>query len=77
MALRTPADIARETLKLLAARRLTPTPANYQSVYEEVAGLLPQVSFPQTPLRRIASILPTQTPVQKRLAQSFQQAVES
>lgn len=77
MALRPPADIARETLKLLAARRLTPTPANYQSVYEEVAGLLPQVSFPQTPLRRIASILPTQTPVQKRLAQSFQQAVES
>lgn len=77
MAARTPADIARDTLKLLATRRLAPTPANYQAVYEEVAGLLPQVSFPLAPLRRIATVLPTQTPVQKRLAHSFSTAVEA
>ena len=72
-----PADIARETLKLLASRKLTPTPTNYQAVYEEVAGLLPQVPFPQTPLRRIAAVLPTQTAIQKRLASHFSDAVEN
>jgi diguanylate cyclase len=77
VAQRSPTDLARDTLKLLATRRLAPTPTNYQAAYEEVAGLLPQVEFPQTPLRRIASALPSQTPVQKRLAQTFQQAVES
>lgn len=74
---RSPADIARETLKLLASRRLAPTPSNYQAIYEEVAGLVPQISFPQTALRRIASILPTQTPIQKRIAHSFASAVEA
>ena len=77
MAKHTPADIARDTLKLLATRRLAPTPANYQAIYEEVAGLVPQVGFPQAPLRRIATVLPTQTPSQKRIAQSFSAAVEA
>lgn len=77
MAERPPADIARDTLKLLVTRRLAPTPTNYQAVYEEVAGLLPQERFPQTSLRRIAHNLPTQTPVQKRIAHSFHNAVET
>ena len=33
-----PTDIARETLKLLSARRLLPTPENYQKIYDETAG---------------------------------------
>ncbi|MHB9117267.1 MAG: sensor domain-containing diguanylate cyclase [Burkholderiales bacterium] len=33
-----PNEIARETLKLLAARRLTPTPDNYRRIYSEIAG---------------------------------------
>lgn len=33
-----PTDIARETLKLLATRRMTPTPDNYQKIYHEIAG---------------------------------------
>lgn len=77
MAERNPADLAREALKLLAQRRLPPTPAHYQAAYEEVAGLVPQVAFPQTPLRRIASVLPTQTHQQKRIGELFHQAVES
>ena len=77
MAERSPADIARDTLKLLASRRLAPTPENYQAVYEEVAGLLPQVAFPLAPLRRIASVLPTQTLAQKRIAQQFSAAVQA
>ena len=77
MAAHNPAELARETLKLLASRRLPPTPSNYQAIYEEVAGLAPQVIFPLAPLRRIASILPTQTPVQKRITQDFAAAVEA
>ena len=33
-----PTDIARETLKLLVARHLSPTPGNYQKLYDEIAG---------------------------------------
>jgi len=33
-----PTDIARETLKLLATRRMPPTPDNYQKIYHEIAG---------------------------------------
>jgi diguanylate cyclase len=33
-----PTDVARETLKLMATRRLPPTPENYQRVYHEIAG---------------------------------------
>lgn len=77
MAERTPADLARDTLKLLATRRLPPTPENYQAIYEEVAGLLPQIAFPVAPLRRIANVLPTQTASQKRIARDFSNAVET
>jgi diguanylate cyclase len=33
-----PTDLARETLKLLATRRIAPTPANYQRIYHEISG---------------------------------------
>ena len=35
---RTPGELARETLKVLASRRIAPTPENYVRVYAEVAG---------------------------------------
>ena len=34
----TPSEIARETLKTLAARKLPPTPDNYARVYQEIGG---------------------------------------
>jgi diguanylate cyclase len=68
-------DIARETLKLLASRRLPPTPENYQLVYEEVAGHLPKAPFPHKALRQIFGVLPTQSAVQKRIALHFNQAI--
>lgn len=37
-----PTEIARETIKLLAARRTSPTPENYQKIYCEVAGTTPK-----------------------------------
>ncbi|WP_417284883.1 GGDEF domain-containing protein [Comamonas sp.] len=76
MAERTPADLARETLKLLALRRLAPTPQNYTAVYEEVCGQPTAASFPQGPLRHILALLPAQTPRQKRLNQQLAQSIE-
>jgi diguanylate cyclase len=61
-----PFEIARETLKQLTARKLVPTPTNYQSIYNEVAGI-PQVpQFPADILRDISQALPTKTPGQQR-----------
>jgi len=33
-----PTELARETLKLLASRRIAPTPENYQRIYHELSG---------------------------------------
>jgi len=75
MAQRPPSDIARETLKQLAVRRLPPTPENYQSLYEEIAGARSPVPFPEGPLRYILRVIPGQTPTQKRLLEQFEAAV--
>jgi diguanylate cyclase len=61
-----PFEIARETLKQLTARKMTPTPANYQAVYSEVAGIPNESPFPADRLRDIAQALPTKTPGQQR-----------
>lgn len=39
-----PTDIARETLKMLAARRMAPNPENYQAIYNEIAGIPPSTA---------------------------------
>lgn len=36
-----PSEIARETLKALAARKLAPTPDNYAQAYQEISGTAP------------------------------------
>ena len=44
-------EIARQALKRLSARKLLPTPENYERLYAEVAGqLLPAASRPMHPL---------------------------
>lgn len=52
-----PSEIAREALKRLAARQLSPTPANYQACYNEIANLPNIVPFPEAPLRHVAMAL--------------------
>ena len=42
MSSQNPTDLARETLRLLAARRIAPTPENYQRIYSEIAGVRPE-----------------------------------
>lgn len=76
MPARPPSEIARDTLKLLAARKLAPSPDNYQALYDEIAGAATPAPFPDGPLGRIARALPGQTPVQKRLLTQFDAAVQ-
>jgi len=70
-----PFEIARETLKQLTARKLAPTPANYQSVYSEVAGVPTLPPFPLDRLREIAQALPAKTPGQQRHRALLESAV--
>lgn len=70
-----PFEIARETLKQLTARKLAPTPANYQSIYSEVAGIPTMPPFPADHLREIAQALPAKTPGQQRHRALLESAV--
>ena len=54
-----PFEIARETLRLLAVRRIPPSPENYQTLYHEIAGTKPGGGlFPEAQLRSLAAALP-------------------
>ncbi|WP_298207832.1 GGDEF domain-containing protein [Acidovorax sp.] len=75
MADRPPSEIARETLKQLAARRLQPTPDKYLALYDEIAGTHSPQPFPEGPLSNIQRVLPAQTPAQKRLLSQFERAI--
>ncbi len=66
MTAKKPFEIARETLKQITARKLAPTPINYQAIYNEVAGVISEPPFPADRLRDIAEALPTKTPGQQR-----------
>ena len=70
-----PSDIARETLKLLAARRLTPSPDNYKALYDEVSGVPSPPPFPAAQLGRILGVMPCQTPGQKHQAGLLERAI--
>jgi diguanylate cyclase len=55
----TPNDIARETLRALAARRLPATPDNYRTVYAEIAG--PRAAVPVAGEQLLAVVRPLAT----------------
>ena len=73
---KSPSEIARETLKLLAARRLPPSPENYKALYEEVAGVRSTPQFPAAQLRQILRVIPCQTPGQQRQLKLLEKAIE-
>lgn len=74
-----PFEIARETLKQLATRRIAPTPDNYLTLYHEIAGTQPtsKAEFPERQLRSLAAALPKASPDQLRLARQLEEAVKS
>jgi diguanylate cyclase len=55
-----PTDVARETFKLLAIRRLPPTPENYQRIYDEIAGV--GADRKNDPTERLAQMLRDMAP---------------
>lgn len=71
-----PIEIARESLMRLNARKLAPTPANYQAVYNEIAGVSDVAPFPQGPLRKIARALPARSAAHARQKQGLDQAIQ-
>lgn len=74
----TPFEIARDTLKQLAQRRIAPTPDNYQTLYHEIAGTKPiSKDFPEKHLRTLAGALPKSSPDQMRLARQLDEAVKA
>lgn len=72
-----PFEIARETLRQLAVRRVPPTPDNYLTLYQEIAGIKPTGEpFPEKLLRSLTSELPKASPEQLRLARQLEEAVK-
>ncbi len=73
-----PAEIARETLKQLMARRMAPSPENYQSIYNEIAGIgaSPEAGFTERECKGLLQALPKETPAQLRLARLLEQAIK-
>jgi diguanylate cyclase len=70
-----PSEIARETLRQLAARRTPPTPDNYRTFYHEIAGTTEAEAFPERALKALASRLPRATAEQARFGQKLEAAI--
>ena len=75
MAEKTVPELARDTLKQLVLRKMAPTPANYQAIFNEIGGLTSTPPFPVAQLRRIAQDLPAKTPGQQKQRSLFEYAV--
>jgi diguanylate cyclase len=70
-----PSDVARETLRQLAMRRIAPTPDNYRALYHEIAGSIAEEAFPERALKQIATALPRHNRECLRLAREFESAI--
>lgn len=73
-----PSEIARETLRLLAARRMQPSPENYRALFHEIAGTTDKAAeiFPERELRILLTALPKENPGQLRLSRQLDQALK-
>ena len=74
-----PAEIARETLRLLLTRRMLPTPDNYHAIYNEIAGTpdTAQTATPERELKALLLALPKETPGQQGLVRQLDQALRA
>jgi diguanylate cyclase len=70
-----PSELARETLRQLAIRRIPPTPDNYRALYHEIAGTAAAESFPERSLKALAGSLPRTTSEQMRFARQLDSAI--
>ncbi len=70
-----PSEIAREALRQLAIRKLSPTPVNYQECYNEIAGISNAANFPDAHLRQIALALTAHSPAQQEQLDQLDSAI--
>jgi diguanylate cyclase len=70
-----PSELARETLRQLAMRRVPPTPDNYRMLYHEIAGTAVAETFPERSLKAVIGGLPRTTQEQLRFARQLESAV--
>ena len=68
-------ELARETLRNLAAKKLPPTPDNYRALYCEIAGVPMGTSFPERELKLLHAALPRTSPEQTRFARQLEAAI--
>ena len=72
-----PTEIAREVIRLLAVRRVAPTPDNYKIIYAEVSGAPADLEdFPERSLRQLVGEIPRTTPEQQRLGRELDDAIK-
>ncbi|WP_341645434.1 GGDEF domain-containing protein [Thauera sp. SDU_THAU2] len=75
---RSPSEVARETLRQLALRRMTPTPDNYSKLYHEIAGShANDVTAPKDFLHRLSYRLSRDTPEQQKAVRKFDEALNA
>jgi diguanylate cyclase len=74
-----PAEIARETLKQMMARRMAPSPDNYRTIYNEIAGIVenPAEALVARELKSLLLLLPKETPAQQGLVRQLDQALKN
>jgi diguanylate cyclase len=75
--LNSPSEIARETLKMLATRKLAPTPDNYAQAYEEISGAPQAPAGAAVVITQIAQQLALESPKQAATSEALQKAVVS
>jgi len=71
----TPSEIARETLKNLAARKIAPTPDNYARMYQEIGGQPASTSGANKVLAEVAQRLAQESPKSAPIGQAIKQAM--
>jgi len=73
-----PSEIARETLKTLALRKIPPTPDNYSKIYAEIGGIAPEENHDaQQVLQNIANLLIKQTGKSAAVGNHLQKSLNS
>lgn len=70
-----PSEIARETLRQLAMRRIPPTPDNYLTLYNEISGVKTAEGFPLNALKQLLAAMPASTAEQARFGRLLDNAI--
>ncbi|MCL2076429.1 MAG: diguanylate cyclase [Betaproteobacteria bacterium] len=71
-------DIARETFRQLASRRIPPTPENYHALYAEISGQpVASGAFPEKEMRRLVDTIRQNAPGQVKLGRKLSEAIDN